>query len=298
MEQRRFQLTRRDKEIIKAVYEYRALSAPQIGTLFFPPAVVKGTAVTHSRCLYRLKLLHTDGYLARAEQPQILSEGRKPYVYFLAKKGAQVLAAWLDCALDDLDFKESERRLSFQFLEHFLLTNDVRLALNLAAARSNAQIERWYDELTLRRMQMKEQVVITNAQGSQQKVSLIPDGYFLLHTREPEEHRYHHFLEIDRRTETGESSVWGRRDWARKVKAYLVYFDSAQYEKRYGTNKGRLLTVTTGERRLAHLKEITEQLGGKARFWFTTFDQITPTTVLAEEIWQVAGREGRARLVW
>jgi Replication-relaxation len=298
MEHRPFHLTRRDKEIIRAVYQYRALSAPQIGTLFFPPAFVKGAPATNSRCRYRLKLLHVAEYLARVEQPQILSEGRKPFVYFLAKKGAQLLATWLDCALEDLDFKESESRLSFQFLEHFLLTNDVRVALHLAAARSGAQIERWDDELTLRRMQMKEQIVITNAEGAQQKVSLIPDGYFRLHTSEPEAHVYHHFVEIDRRTETGESSVWGRRDWARKVKAYLMYFDSGQYEQRYGTKKGRLLTVTTGERRLTHLKELTEQLGGKSRFWFSTFDHITPEAVLRDEIWQVAGREGASRLIW
>jgi hypothetical protein len=141
-------------------------------------------------------------------------------------------------------------------------------------------------------------VVIRNAEGAEQKVSLIPDGYFRLHTCEPEEHVYHHFLEIDRRTETGESRVWGRRDWARKMKAYLVYFESEQYERQYGTKKGRLLTVTTGDRRLANLKQITEQLGGKARFWFTTFDRLTAQTALSEPIWQVGSRDGWYSLIW
>jgi hypothetical protein len=58
-----------------------------------------------------------------------------------------------------------------------------------------------------------------------------------------------------------------------------------------------VLTVTTGERRLANLKKITEEAGGKSRFWFTTFEQLTSNTALNQPIWQIAGREGEYSLV-
>jgi hypothetical protein len=55
--------------------------------------------------------------------------------------------------------------------------------------------------------------------------------------------------------------------------------------------------VTSSERRLEHLLAITEKAGGKARFWFTTFGQITPRTVLTRPIWRVASRGGRHALL-
>jgi hypothetical protein len=57
-------------------------------------------------------------------------------------------------------------------------------------------------------------------------------------------------LEIDLRTVTGVASVWGKRDWARKVSAYLEYYRSGNYQERYKTQSLRILTVMTGEKRL------------------------------------------------
>jgi predicted transcriptional regulator len=71
-----FRLTERDIEIIQAVYAYRALTTDHIETLLFSPS-------THSRCLFRLKNLYHHGFLLRTEQPQSLTEGRKPFVYWL-----------------------------------------------------------------------------------------------------------------------------------------------------------------------------------------------------------------------
>ena len=62
------------------------------------------------------------------------------------------------------------------------------------------------------------------------------------------------------------------------------------YEARYGTRHGRILTVTIGERRLANLKAITEEVGGKARFWFTTIERIRAGDILTDPIWWVATR--------
>ena len=60
----------------------------------------------------------------------------------------------------------------------------------------------------------------------------------------------------------------------------------------------RVLTVTTGEKRLASLKAATEQTGGRARFWFTTFECIKSCDVLVNPIWQVASKEDSYALIW
>src|SRR5690349_4276988 len=75
-------VTVRDAAILAAVYQYRALTTPQIEYLFFTTEEPKRKREKISpRCQHRLQLLYHHGYLYRDEQPQKLSEGRLPYVY-------------------------------------------------------------------------------------------------------------------------------------------------------------------------------------------------------------------------
>lgn len=171
----------------------------------------------------------------------------------------------------------------------------MRVALAVGARSLDWQIDPWIDERALKRVQMKDYLTIKGPKGGTQRAAVVPDGYFVLRAGE---RASHNFLEIDKRTVTGEATDWGRRDWARKVRAYLAYYRSGKDQERYHTKSLRILTVTTGEGRLKHLKAITEKVGGKARFWFTTFDQIAPTTVLTTPIWHVAGKEGVYSLTW
>jgi hypothetical protein len=127
--------------------------------------------------------------------------------------------------------------------------------------------------------------------------NVIPDDYFLLEQPLPQENRsrvLRLFVEIDRRTVTGEAkaSRISQRDWAHKIQAYLAFFRSEAYIKRYGSTAGRVLTITTGEKRAQHLREITEKNGGKAKFWFTIFPNVSPETILTAPIWTVASWDG------
>src|SRR5205807_1194129 len=84
--------------------------------------------------------------------------------------------------------------------------------------------------------------------------------------------------------------------WAHKIQAYIAYFRSEAYIKRYGSVEGkpapcRVLTITTGEKRAQHLREITEKNGGKAKFWYSTFDRVSPESILTAPIWTVASWE-------
>ncbi len=289
-------LTQRDIAIVNACYEYRALSTPQIKQLFFNNNSQRSQLV---QCQYRLKLLYHNGYLYRDEKPTKLSEGRHALIYFLDRKGAQLLAECLEIEQSELDWhsKSNAAGARHLFLDHLLRTNDIRIALTMAAEHENILLERWLDDKTLKSRQMKDYVTIganDDRIKERQRIAIIPDGYFHLKIAE---RSYHHFLETDLRTVTGLSTKSANRDWSKKIQAYLSYHSSGLFQARYNTNSFRVLTVTTGEKRLANLKRITEEAGGKSRFWFTTFDQLTQASVLSQPIWQIAGRVGEHNLV-
>jgi len=67
----------------------------------------------------------------------------------------------------------------------------------------------------------------------------------------------------------------------------MIYTQSGRYTERFGTHSLRVLTVTTGERRMANLKRATEEVGGGQMFWFTTIEEAQPDTILTAPIWQV-----------
>lgn len=288
-------LTKRDGEIIKAVYEHRAMTTPQIEALLFPPNGEDRAYGKKTRCQLRLKLLYHHGYLWRDEQPtKLLTEGKKPLIYRIDKKAFEVLPALLDVEPEEIDWQPRDNQVSDPFLEHLLRTNDVRVAIEVAIKNSPFELVRWRDDRNLKNYHAKDQVTITGPQGGTLTATIIPDSYFHLRTSK----NLHHFLEVDLGNTVAEASVWGRRDWSRKIRVYNAYHDSGLYKARYQAENFRVLIITTSPRRQATLKKITEETGGKRRFWFTSFDQLNPQTVLTEPIWQVATKPENEILVW
>ena len=290
-----FKVTQRDIAIIYACYEYRALSTTQLQQLFFQNSNNNRSQYTH--CQHRLKCLYHHGYIYRDEQKTRLTDGRRPLIYFLDTKGAALLAECMEVAQSELDWrpKDNVAGAGHLFLEHLLKTNDIRIALVQAVSRANATIEKWYDDKVLKSKQMKEYVNLKDASGKTQRVALVPDGYFSLSsTHGPLQH---HFIEADLRTMVGQAGTPDRRDWKRKIQVYLAFHSQKIFRERYGARSFRVLTVTTGQGRLDNLKRITEEAGGKNRFWFTTYDQLCADSVLTRPIWQIANREGKYALL-
>lgn len=286
-----FRLTPRDRAIVRDVYRCRALTAAQIERLHWttcssgPSDGQEGA--TNTRCLHRLKLLSTAHFLYRADI-HLLTEGRRPYVYFLDKRGAELLVATDEVAPEELQWNEWQRDRTSLFLVHLLATNDIRIAVEQACRRQNVAVEQWIDEFTLKRDHHGETVAIAGPRGGTQTVTVIPDSYFVLTTAQA---RHHQFMEVDMATETGIASS-GRPDWGRKIDAYQAYYRSGKYQARYHTASLRVLTITVGEKRLAHLKQITEERGGKSRYWFTTFQRAITADILTAPIWQKAASDG------
>lgn len=269
-------LMERDIEILKAVHEFRIVRGDQLQALYF------GSQSTAS---YRLSRLYQHGFLDRHFLPTLGGIASSPALYTLGKRGVDVLRRVLDCGPKDIRKPLNNQELSPLFLEHLLQINDFRVAVTVAAREQGYSLEMWLDDFQLK--SAYDRVVIQTSQGRKRSVSLIPDGYGVLQVPQG---RACFFLELDRGTMT-------RSRFRDKVLAYQAYIASGQYEKRYGTRSLRVLTVTSGPKRLENLREEAEQAKGGRVFWFTTSDQVTQERVLTYPIWMIAGVLNREAFV-
>lgn len=270
----------RDIEIIRAVYNYRVLTSEQLERLFFlQPGKERPS---NTRCSTRLQALFHHGFLARDEQPQKVTEGRKPLLYFLDRRGAEYLSQLDEVDPAELDWRPSHNQVSPLFLDHLLKTNDVRIDIELACRMHDAfELSGWVDDRSLKRQEMREYVLIAGARGQQRRVAVIPDGFFLIRDATS---RFPTLLEIDMGTESS-------RTIRQKVAAYKEFERTGRYRAKFdaGGAAMRVLFVTTGAVRMQNIKAAAEQSRGKYNFWFTTFDQVAAETFLHTPIWHVPG---------
>jgi hypothetical protein len=266
-------LTPRDLAVVRAVHDYRVLRRDQVQRLLFPS---KNTANQ------RLHLLAAHGYLARRRLAVEYGQGSAQALYLLAGRGATLLAAQQGLDPEDLSWRRAHNQVSSPFLEHTLMINDVRLAVETAAPRAGYAVEQWVREEELRAI--ADRVWIESEDRGHRQMTLVPDAYFRLADAG---RRAAFFLEADRATETQ-----GR--WAHKVRAYLAYVRSGAYLRRYGRRCLRVLTVTTGPARRDNLLRTTARLcepASRGLFWFATHDQVAAETVLQAPVWRLPGQE-------
>lgn len=286
----RLRLTLRDIAILEALCTARYMTAPQIQALHWREN--RGGALGQRKaCQRRLRQLFAHGLVRRIEPLIRYSEGKKPLIYALDKAGAQVLTDELGIDPADIDHKPQSAEENYPFLQHLLDTTDLRIAFTNAVEITGCHLELWRNEQELKSEGMSDVIQITDPEGKKHKAAVVPDAALGLINRAGKQAFF--VLEIDRRTVTVDPSQWEKRGWARKVRTYIAYFASNAYHLRYGDQIVHVLTITTGEKRLAHLKEATQKAGGGTRFWFTTFALATNSDqLLTGQIWQRAGMTG------
>ncbi len=285
-------------KMVYAAIECGALTAEQFATLFFSFARVTNkttgavTLQVSAQCELWLKKLKDNGLLRRIEQYQTPKEGKRPYLYAATRKGAQVVASWLECDVHDLPYREKDSRLSSVGARHLIGENDVRVAV-LAGVHAVAGITlpTWLDGITLKSTHSADKLAIRGPHGGSQTAVLVPDDYFVLQVA-GKDNPFHHFVEIDMGTEVGSAREEWRQSWARKIRLYNAYFEGGTNSlvyKRYGTFRARVLTVTTSETRLENLLQVTEKTDGGPRFWFCTFARLKAAdNMLFAPVWQLA----------
>lgn len=288
-----FRLQARDLAVVDAVHRLRVLSSEHVAALLFGQVGGAG-----SYCRKRLQHLSDAGYLDRREQLQTRTEGRKPYLYFLAPAGVELLVSELGLDPATIDWKPSYNDVKWSFLRHQLAINDAYIAFSLAAPTAGWKLASWTDDRFLRK-EHTERFPVVGPDGRTVETAVVPDAHFVFEVPDAASGQSTHlqfFLECDLASEVVAARTLQRVSWQRKVRAYQAYFASSTIVAHYRTNRIRVLTVTTGGARLANLKAVTEEEGGRDRYWFTTSAQLSAHTALQGPIWQKAGSADPVRL--
>jgi hypothetical protein len=256
MSGRRFQLTRRDREVLSDLVGHRAVLSEQLCRLGHFGSLV--------RCNARMRRLREEGFVAAATVSSI--QGRK--ALHRATTKAAVLVAH-DLGLDVSETKRQCRDgVSLFQIEHVLRSTELRIAFHEAAQRCGRLTIDWQAEPLCRHdFEAKRH-------GRWQRHTLKPDG--LLFVRAGADVWYY-FVEVD----LGHVS---RSRFLQKARTYREYAGGV-FQETYRAEAFAVLTVTTGEERMRNLATVVG--GGSPAFYFTTFQLIEDCGAFGE-VWTVA----------
>lgn len=267
-------LTDRDREIVATVNAYQALLGKQLERLFF---------TSRSTAQYRLQRLYQHEFLDRHFMTVVsTAPAASPMIYTLGKRGAYLLSQEKGYLPSQL--RRFPKVIKWQFMEHLLAINEVRLAITLACQAPGFTLEAWLDEPIFRGA--PEYVQVSDGKGKTSEKPIFPDGYVRIKTPQGTAHC---FLEVDRATEQ-------QSKFRPQVDVYEAYVASGQYQRRFSPKSMRVLIVTTTAERMQNLKKTVAAAGGDEKYWFTTFSQVTEETVLTAPIWELLG--SKAKRAW
>lgn len=254
-------LTNRDKQVVKAVNDFRVMRQDQVQRLLFPS---KNTAQI------RLWNLWQHGFLKREFLLTWGGVQNSPVLYLIDKLGVDLLQSEFEYEKDSLRW--SARRPGDRFLRHTLGLSEVRLAFALSCQKHDYTLMTWLDEKAVKADHDK-------VTAKRRLVPILPDAYFMVQTPKG---KAHFFLEFDRGPER-------LGIFKKKIVAYRAYFKTNKPYTRYGTDKIRVLTVVEGSQtRANHLRQVTEKQKGKSRFLFSTLEMVSNEDILTAPIWQAA----------
>ena len=301
-------LKQRDVNVVKALWRYRIARESTLHRRCFP-------TVAHQRKVQtRLKQLCEEGYIDRRFPHSVhrdnqdfidyTHQDRREVIYWIERLGVEevlhgqppneeqkIRLRWI---------KNLHKRKEHK-LNHPLDLVDVRACLELAIAQTpGVLLAAWYDEHDgdKRGPILEAKVMILNPDtGKKRPFTLCPDACFILEEGGSGRQDLF-FVEVDEDTE------YARDRWRDKVLAYIAYFGHG-FEDAIGFQGEdfRVLTVARRppgkeqEKRRGSLMKTTFRVGGRGRFWFTTFEALMPGDIVTGEhfltgkIWQRARKE-------
>ena len=285
----RFELTRRDTEILALIHDYRHVWVDHVQHL------IPGNGRKLAR---RIQGLYHHGFIERLVPPSRMRMefGSPKSIYILDRKGAKVLEqeraaiAEEGLAVAPVKWRKGRPRTEF-FVEHELEISTFRATVQLAVQASGH----------LRLLEWRQGVELQHSfryrhgdTGQILRAGIRPDAYFAV---QENGQRRNFFAELDRGTEE-------HSRLREKFQTYYNYLRSTVYQERYhGKNPDdvRVLVVTTsasprasGSRR-TRLDRMTDSLTairgrfGVAQFWFTTLDAYSMADAVSvlKPIWRV-----------
>ena len=273
-------LTPRDHHILHLVESMRLADSAHILHL---------TQGSKQGILRRLQKLYHAGYLDRLQPARTNGGGSQKMVYAVTNKGVRALQK--EGLIKDpqkTDRNHNNRSLHDFSIHHTLLVTHIRTLLTLACQR--------HPDLTLAFWKegrgVHDTIEVALPRGYA-PVPVAPDAFFALQDAKG---RAHFMLEADRGTMTV-----GR--FTRKLKAYAAYWRERRHEDTFKIRYFRVLTVTSGTIRKAHLVEAAEKEEDVRRvarlFLFTEEATLTledPSSVF-NTIWTIPTLPGRHALL-
>jgi hypothetical protein len=266
-------LTARDIEIIMDVYTYRYLATSQLKRLHF---------CSEKTTWRRLVKLARRGFIKPFSVPNI-----PEYVYFLDKKGAEIVSIELQKDIEELEWHRHTRQpKDYYFLRHFLAINNFRILITQACKDTPITLLGFIPEYI--GTQTKEGYVKKLIRDQIDGLSHTPDAVFAL---EKDGKSALFFLEIDRGIEVVSDP---ERGLLKAIVFYLHYWSSQKWQ-RYSKDfqrefkTFRTLIITTSKERVKHVREATSaypfESHAKRFLWVTVESQVTEDW-LFEPIWQ------------
>ncbi len=275
------QLQARDKRFLEGLYEREGLlSRRQIVALFFD-----GNWRVAKR---RLRHLFEDGYIGEPSEEEVhrlpRKDGQREFVHWLEHKGLAVVAGLKG---EEPLYRRSAPKEAPQWLkiEHDLALNDFRIAVETAVATTaGVRLGQWINEKTIKHW--NDTVTYPLPEKGKTEKKFLPDGFFtiLRPVDASSDEEFAFFPEIDLSTHSNPAFAMD------KVLPWIAFLTSPLLPARYGVAYGRFLVVTEGGERLANMLHQTARVKGGEVFYFTTFAQVTPETVLTAPIWLSIGK--------
>ncbi len=230
----------------------------------------------------RLRDLYDNDYLDRpvAQRNDHLIHGKKPLIYALGNKGAELLAELHGYIPPRSDWTKKNRLVKRPYIQHRLRVGDIQERVDkLPHHYPDIAIITATDILsTAPKLTQETQkpwlwtAHVRNADGSIKPKSVTPDNVFGLdHTTQRQ--RYYFFAEADRRTEPVVRGQEANSSVGRKFEAYLAGFHANLHTTRYGIGNLRFLIVTTSEERIETMTTALQAIADTldcSMFFFTT----------------------------
>ena len=239
-----FQLTDRDREILRHVHRHRFLRSDHLAAL---------TTGSPQQMLRRLQRLYHHGFLERPPcQIDHYHSGSRRMAYGLGNKGAVWLKRELSLPYHKLDWKR-KNHVGRLFLEHALLVSDLMVAVELACRDRKDVRLLTAEDLNLPKMREPFQWRVNIGM----KCGVIPDRVFGL---EFNGQRCWYFLEADRATMPVTRDNLNQTSFYRKLLAYEATWTQGIHQRDLRIHRFRVLTVTSNAERIATMQQAARSL--------------------------------------
>jgi hypothetical protein len=269
-------VTRRDIEMMVALYRYRCLSIGQVRRLLFP------SEQTANR---RTRRLAAAGYLRVLRVP-----GVDERLVFLARRGAELVAHELQVPREAITYPTLGREARHPFfVRHHLDVTDFRISLERECLDSGLKLLGFLPEFLSRKVEggrIEKHLRDVVATGTSGEIAHVPDGVFAI---ERCQRPALFFVEIDRATEPVGNPGKGVLKAMRFYLDYLRGEGYQRYRDDFGVRRAfsgfRLLFVTTSLVRLENIRRASEKIentddGARRFLWLAPRDELRTSGIL------------------